>query len=166
MLHKALEQFLDEVFWDEPEFLLLDLPPGTGDVPISLSQFVPGALTVVVTTPQPTAQRVARRSALVAAKMEQEVAGVVENMSWFTGDDGRRYEIFGAGGGAELAADLGVPLLGQVPLVPAMREGADRGEPAVLAAPASEAAAAFEALAGRIAALRPRVRRRVELRVD
>jgi ATP-binding protein involved in chromosome partitioning len=166
MLHKALEQFLDEVFWDEPEFLLLDLPPGTGDVPISLSQFVPGALTVVVTTPQPTAQRVARRSAMVATKMEQEVGGVVENMSWFTGDDGRRYEIFGSGGGAELAADLGVPLLGQVPLVPAMREGADRGVPAALAAPGSEAAAAFEALAERLAALRPRVRRRVELKVE
>ena len=152
MLHKALEQFLDEVFWDEPEFLLLDLPPGTGDVPISLSQFVPGALTVVVTTPQPTAQRVARRAALMAVKMEQEVAGVVENMSWFTGDDGRRYEIFGAGGGQALAAELGVPLLGQVPLVPALREGADRGEPAALAAAGSEAAEAFDAIAGRIAA--------------
>ena len=126
---------------------------------------MPGALTVVVTTPQPTAQRVARRSALVVTKMEQEVGGVVENMSWFTGDDGRRYEIFGSGGGAELAADLGVPLLGQVPLVPAMREGADRGVPAA-SPPASEAAAAFEAIAARIAALRPRVRRRVELKVD
>ena len=127
MLHKALEQFLDEVWWDEPEFLLLDLPPGTGDVPISLAQFVPDALTIVVTTPQPTAQRVARRAALMAVKMGQEVAGVVENMSWFTGDDGKRYEIFGAGGGQALAAELEVPLLGQVPLLPALREGADRG---------------------------------------
>jgi len=166
MLHKALEQFLDEVFWDEPEFLLLDLPPGTGDVPISLSQFVPGALTVVVTTPQPTAQRVARRAALMAAKMEQEVAGVVENMSWFTGDDGKRYEIFGAGGGQALADELGVPLLGRVPLAPAVREGADRGEPAALAAPASEAAQAFDGIAARLAELRPRVRRRAELSVD
>lgn len=166
MLHKALEQFLDEVFWDEPEFLLLDLPPGTGDVPISLSQFVPGALTVVVTTPQPTAQRVARRAALMAIKMEQEVAGVVENMSWFTGDDGRRYEIFGAGGGQALADELGVPLLGKVPLVPALREGADRGEPAALADPDSEVAAAFNAIAARMAGLRPRVRHRSELAVD
>jgi len=166
MLHKALEQFLDEVFWDEPEFLLLDLPPGTGDVPISLSQFVPGALTVVVTTPQPTAQRVARRAALMAVKMGQEVAGVVENMSWFTGDDGRRYEIFGAGGGQALADELGVPLLGKVPLVPALREAADRGEPAALAAPDSEVAAAFDAIAARMAGLRPRVRHRSELAVD
>ncbi len=166
MLHKALEQFLDEVYWDEPEFLLLDLPPGTGDVPISLAQFVPEALTIVVTTPQPTAQRVARRAGLMAAKMDQEVAGVVENMSWFTGDDGRRYEIFGAGGGQALAAELGVPLLGQVPLVPALREGADHGEPAALAAAGSEAAAAFEMIAGRVAALRPRLRRRVELAID
>jgi ATP-binding protein involved in chromosome partitioning len=166
MLHKALEQFLDEVFWDEPEFMLLDLPPGTGDVPLSLSQFVPGALTVVVTTPQPTAQRVARRAALMSAKMEQEIAGVVENMSWFTGDDGKRYEIFGAGGGQALAEELQVPLLGQVPLVVAVRAGADRGEPAALAAPASEAAVAFDAIAGKFAGLRPRVRRRAELHVD
>ena len=165
MLHKALEQFLDEVFWDEPEFLLLDLPPGTGDVPISLAQFVPGALTVVVTTPQPTAQRVARRAALMAAKMGQEVAAVVENMSWFTGDDGRRYEIFGSGGGQALADELGVPLLGRVPLVPALRAGADRGEPVALAAPGSEADAAFQAIAAGLAALRPRVRRRSELTV-
>ena len=166
MLHKALEQFLDEVFWDEPEFLLLDLPPGTGDVPISLSQFLPGALTVVVTTPQPTAQRVARRAALMAAKMEQEIAGVIENMSWFTGDDGRRYEIFGSGGGKDLADEIGVPLLGQVPLVAAVRAGADRGEPAAVAAPGSEAAEAFEVIAARLAELRPRVRRRPELAVD
>jgi len=166
MLHKALEQFLDEVFWDEPEFLLLDLPPGTGDVPISLSQFIPRALTVVVTTPQPTAQRVARRAALMSVKMEQEIAGVVENMSWFTGDDGRRYEIFGSGGGQALADDLGVPLLGRVPLVPAIREGADRGEPAAVAAPGSEAAAAFDEIAARLSEAHPRVRRRPELRVE
>jgi len=166
MLHKALEQFLDEVFWDEPEFLLLDLPPGTGDVPISLSQFVPGALTVVVTTPQATAQRVARRAALMVEKVEQEVVGVVENMSWFTGDDGRRYEIFGSGGGQALADELGVPLLGRVPLVPAVREGADRGDPAVVAAPDSEAAAAFDEIAARLSDARSRVRRRPELQVQ
>jgi ATP-binding protein involved in chromosome partitioning len=171
MLHKALEQFLDEVYWDEPEYLLLDLPPGTGDVPISLSQFVPRATTLVVTTPQPTAQRVARRAGLMAAKMDQEVVGVVENMSWFTGDDGRRYELFGSGGGQALADELGVPLLGQVPLVPAVRLGADRGEPAVVAAPESEAVAAFDAIASRLAAAEsplplPRVRHRPELSVD
>lgn len=166
MLHKALEQFLDEVYWDEPDILLLDLPPGTGDVPISLSQFIPGSLTVVVTTPQPTAQRVARRAALMVQKMEQEIAGVVENMSWFTGDDGRRYEIFGTGGGQALADELGVPLLGRVPLVPAIREGADRGEPAAVAAPGSEAAVAFDEIAARIGDARPQVRRRPELRVE
>jgi ATP-binding protein involved in chromosome partitioning len=166
MLHKALEQFLDEVFWDEPEFLFLDLPPGTGDVPISLSQFVPGALTVVVTTPQLTAQRVARRAAFMVEKMGQELAGVVENMSWFTGDDGRRYEIFGTGGGRALADELGVPLLGRVPLVPALREGADRGEPAALAGPQSEAAAVFDEIAARLSDARPRVRRRPELHVE
>ena len=93
--------------WDEPEFLLIDMPPGTGDVAISLSQFLPRSQAVVVTTPQPTAQRVARRAALMAAEVEQEVIGVVENMSWFTGDDGTRYPIFGEGGGAELAAGPG-----------------------------------------------------------
>jgi len=166
LLHKALEQFLDDVFWDEPEFLLLDLPPGTGDVAISVSQFIPEAVTVVVTTPQPTAQRVARRAALMVEKMDQQVAGVVENMSWFTGDDGRRYEIFGSGGGEALADDLGVPLLGRVPLVPALREGADRGEPAVVAVPGSEAAAAFDQIAARLAETGVRTRRRPELRVE
>lgn len=165
MLHKALEQFLDEVFWDEPEFLLLDLPPGTGDVPISLSQFLPEALTVVVTTPQPTAQRVARRAALMVEKVEQEIAGVVENMSWFTGDDGRRYELFGAGGGQDLAEELGVPLFGRVPLVPALREGADRGLPAAVAAPGSEAAAAFDEIAAHLTEARPRVRRHKDLQI-
>ncbi len=163
MLHKALEQFLDDVLWDEPEFLLLDLPPGTGDVAISLSQFLPGALSVIVTTPQITAQRVAKRAAVMATKVNQEVVGVVENMSWFTGDDGKRYEIFGSGGGEQLAAELEVPLLGRVPLVPAMREGADRGEPAVIAAPGGEAEEAFAEIARQLIDARPRVRRPPEL---
>jgi ATP-binding protein involved in chromosome partitioning len=163
MLHKALEQFLDDVLWDEPEFLLLDLPPGTGDVAISLSQFLPGAQSVIVTTPQITAQRVAKRAALMASKVNQEVVGVVENMSWFTGDDGKRYPIFGEGGGESLAAELEVPLLGQVPLVPALREGADRGEPAAVAAPGSEAEEAFAEIAERLIDARPRVRRPPEL---
>jgi ATP-binding protein involved in chromosome partitioning len=163
MLHKALEQFLDDVFWDEPDFLLLDLPPGTGDVAISLSQFLPGAQAVIVTTPQPTAQRVARRAAVMAQKVNQEVVGVVENMSWFTGDDGTRYPIFGSGGGAALAEELGVPLLGEIPLVPAVREGADRGDPAVVAAPGTEIESAFATVAERLVEARPRVRRPPEL---
>ena len=163
MLHKALEQFLGDVFWDEPDFLLVDMPPGTGDVAISMSQFLPRAQTLVVTTPQPTAQRVAKRAAGMAAKVNQEVVGVVENMSWFTGDDGKRYELFGSGGGAELAEELGVPLLGSVPLLPAMREGADHGVPVALAAPDSEAAQAFDAVAARLVELRPRVRTHPQL---
>ncbi|HSM01440.1 MAG TPA: Mrp/NBP35 family ATP-binding protein [Acidimicrobiia bacterium] len=163
MLHKALEQFLNDVYWDEPDFLLIDMPPGTGDVAISISQFLPRAQTIVVTTPQPTAQRVAKRAAAMAAKVNQEVLGVVENMSWFTGDDGKRYEIFGAGGGTSLADELEVPLLGRVPLLPAMREGADRGVPVAVAAEGSEAAGAFDEIARRIVDLRPRVRTHPEL---
>ena len=164
MLHKALEQFLQDVYWDEPEFLLIDMPPGTGDVAISISQFLPRSQAVVVTTPQPTAQRVAKRAAAMAEKVNQEVLGVVENMSWFTGDDGVRYEIFGSGGGAALAEELGIPLLGSVPLVPAMREGADRGIPVAIAAEGSEAAQAFDDIAARIVDLRPRVRTHPEAR--
>ena len=118
MLHKALEQFLTDVFWDDPDFLLIDMPPGTGDIAISLSQYLPRGEVYVVTTPQPAAQKVARLSAAMAEKVNLPVKGIIENMSWFTGDDGKRYEIFGSGGGQELADELGVPLLGQLPLVP------------------------------------------------
>ena len=163
MLHKALEQFLNDVWWDEPEFLLIDMPPGTGDVAISISQFLPRSQAIVVTTPQPTAQRVAKRAAAMSEKVNQDVLGVVENMSWFTGDDGKKYEIFGSGGGAELAAELGVPLLGSVPLVPELRDAADRGEPIHIADPSSEAAAAFDAIAAAIVESRPRVRTHPEL---
>jgi ATP-binding protein involved in chromosome partitioning len=163
MLHKAIEQFLKDVWWDEPEFLLVDMPPGTGDVSISLSQFLPRAQVLLVTTPQPTAQRVARRAALMAEKVNQEVMGVVENMSWFTGDDGTRYRLFGEGGGAALAAELEVPLMGQIPLLPAVREGADAGVPARLAAPGSEVERAFQALAEAVVARKPRVRSHPQL---
>ncbi|HUO48714.1 MAG TPA: P-loop NTPase, partial [Acidimicrobiales bacterium] len=146
MLHKALEQFLVDAYWGEPDFLLVDMPPGTGDVALSLGQYLPRTEVVVVTTPQPAAQRVAQRSAYAAKKLKLPVRGVIENMSWFTGDDGTRYELFGAGGGEQLAAELGVPLLGQVPLVPAVRKGADEGVPIRVADPAGEAAAAFDAL--------------------
>src|SRR5690606_22573549 len=94
MLHKAIEQFLTDVFWDAPDFLIVDMPPGTGDIAISMAQFLPRAQVLIVTTPQPTAQRVARRAALMAQQVDQELIGVVENMSWFTGDDGKRYELF------------------------------------------------------------------------
>jgi len=150
MLHKALEQFLTDVFWDEPDFLLVDLPPGTGDISLSLAQFLPRGEVYVVTTPQPAAQRVAQRSAFMAEKVNLEVKGIIENMSWFTGDDGTRYEIFGEGGGQELADRMEVPLLGKIPLVPLLREGGDVGRPIVAVDPNSEAAMAFKAIAATI----------------
>jgi ATP-binding protein involved in chromosome partitioning len=158
MLHKAIEQFLKDVFWDALDFLIVDMPPGTGDIAISMSQFLPRAQVLLATTPQPTAQRVARRAALMAAEVDQEVIGVVENMSWFTGDDGARYELFGAGGGRALADELGVQLMAQIPLVPAMGRGADEGHPVSVAAPGSEAMAAFDTLAEAVVSKRPRVR--------
>jgi ATP-binding protein involved in chromosome partitioning len=157
MLHKALEQFLADVFWDDPEFLLVDMPPGTGDIAISLSQYLPRGEVFVVTTPQPAAQKVARLSAAMAEKVNLSVRGVIENMSWFTGDDGKRYELFGSGGGAELAAQLDVPLLAQLPLVPELRQGGDDGRPIAAVDPQSETGQAFHALAETIAVeLRPK----------
>jgi ATP-binding protein involved in chromosome partitioning len=158
-----MEQFLADVYWDDPEYLLIDMPPGTGDIALSLAQFLPRAQAIVVTTPQPTAQRVAKRAGLMARRVNQEILGVVENMSWFTGDDGTRYALFGEGGGRELADELEVPLLGQIPLVPAMREGADAGLPVTIADPGGEAAKAFEALAVEVEARKPRVRAHPEL---
>jgi ATP-binding protein involved in chromosome partitioning len=166
MLHKALEQFLTDVFWDEPDFLVVDLPPGTGDISISLAQFLPRAEVYVVTTPQPAAQRVAQRAAFMAQKVNLEVRGVIENMSWFTGDDGKRYELFGAGGGDELATRLGVPMVGQVPLVPELRAGSDSGQPIVAVEPESEAAEVFGHIAERIdVELAPKRIYRSELRI-
>jgi ATP-binding protein involved in chromosome partitioning len=167
MLHKALEQFLTDVFWDEPDFLVVDLPPGTGDISISLAQFLPRAEVLVVTTPQPAAQRVAQRAAFMAQKVNLEVKGVIENMSWFTGDDGKRYELFGAGGGEELATRLGVPLIGQVPLVPELRAGADAGAPIVASDPDGEAAGVFARIAETIdVELAPRRIYRSDLRIS
>jgi ATP-binding protein involved in chromosome partitioning len=151
MLHKALEQFLTDVYWGDTDYLLIDMPPGTGDVPLSISQFLPRAEVIVVTTPQPAAQRVAQRAAAMAEKVDLDVIGVIENMSWFRGDDGKRYELFGAGGGQELADQLGVPLLGQVPLVPALRAGGDEGRPIVIAHPDDEASKVFRAIAEQLA---------------
>jgi ATP-binding protein involved in chromosome partitioning len=150
MLHKALEQFLTDVWWADLDYLVVDMPPGTGDISLSIAQFLPRAEVLVVTTPQPAAQRVAVRAAAMAEKVELQVIGVVENMSWFTGDDGTRYELFGAGGGQELADELGVPLLAQIPLVPALREGGDVGRPIVVAEPRGEVAQVFHALAERL----------------
>ena len=156
MLHKALEQFLTDVFWDEPDFLLIDMPPGTGDIALSLSQYLPRAEVYVVTTPQAAAQKVARLSAAMAKKVNMSVRGVIENMSWFIGDDGKRYELFGSGGGKSLAEELGVPLLAQIPLVNQLREGGDEGKPIAAVAPQSEVGLAFAELAAKIVALRPK----------
>jgi len=151
MLHKALEQFLTDVFWDEPDFLFIDMPPGTGDIALSLSQYLPRAEVLVVTTPQEAAQKVARLSAAMAVKVNLPVRGIIENMSWFTGDDGKRYELFGKGGGQILADELNVPLLAQIPLLNALREGGDDGRPIAAVAPDSEVGKAFFAIAKYIA---------------
>src|SRR3954453_6388527 len=166
MLHKALEQFLTDVAWGEPDYLVIDMPPGTGDVSLSMSQFLPRAEVVIVTTPQPAAQAVAQRAAAMAEKVELYVIGVVENMSWFRGDDGKAYAIFGAGGGEELADRLEVPLLGKVPLVAALREGGDNGAPIVVADPDSEAARVFVSIAEQIDAIAPKRIYRKELRLS
>jgi ATP-binding protein involved in chromosome partitioning len=150
MLHKALEQFLTDVYWGELDYLIVDMPPGTGDISLSIAQFLPRAEVLVVTTPQPAAQRVAQRAAAMAEKVDLQVIGVIENMSWFTGDDGKRYELFGAGGGEELAGELDVPLLAQIPLVPALRSGGDVGRPIVAVDPDGEVGQVFRALAERL----------------
>ncbi len=155
MLHKAIQQFLTDAYWGEPDFVLVDMPPGTGDVALTLAEVMPRAEIVVVTTPQAAAQRVAQRSAFAARRLKLSVRGVIENMSWFTGDDGTRYELFGSGGGATLAADLGVPLLGQVPLVNAVRLGGDEGNPVTAVDPQSETAQAFRTISEKLAALGP-----------
>ncbi len=166
MLHKALEQFLTDVYWDDPDYLVVDLPPGTGDISLSLAQFLPRAELYVVTTPQPAAQKVAQRSAFMANKVNLEVKGVIENMSWFTGDDGTRYELFGSGGGQELAERIDVPLLGQIPLVPALREGGDNGRPIMAVDPDALASQEFVSIAERIdVELAPTRRSHPELKV-
>jgi ATP-binding protein involved in chromosome partitioning len=152
MLHKALEQFLVDVDWEGPEFLLIDMPPGTGDVALSMAQYLPTSEVYVVTTPQPAARRVAQRSAYMAKKVNLPVRGVIENMSWLTAGDGTRFALFGEGGGLGLADELGVPLLGQVPLSAALRAGGDDGRPLAATEPESEAARAFAAIAGELAA--------------
>ena len=146
---------MTDVYWDKPDVVIIDMPPGTGDVALTMAQFLPAAEVVVVTTPQPAAQRVAQRAAYMARKVNLAVAGVIENMSWFTGRDGFRYDIFGSGGGELLAQELGVPLLGEIPLVPALREGGDVGKPILVTEPHSEAAQAIDAIAGRLLEMSP-----------
>jgi ATP-binding protein involved in chromosome partitioning len=155
MLHKALTQFLEDVDWGELDFLLVDLPPGTGDVSMTLAQLLPDAKFLLVTTPQPTAQKVARRAAEMAHKVSLEVAGVVENMSVFTTPSGERFPIFGEGGGQELADELDVPLLGKVPLTMPLREQADAGSPLVATDPDDPAAQAIRQAARGLQALMP-----------
>jgi ATP-binding protein involved in chromosome partitioning len=168
MLHKALQQFLTDVHWDEPEYLLVDLPPGTGDVSISIAQFLPGASMVVVTTPQAVAEKVAQRAGFMAEKTGLKVAGVIENMSYFRGDDAKVYRIFGVGGGATLANRLGVPLLGEIPIDPRLREFADAGAPIVLQNPDSEVAEKLDIVAKELVNLlppKPKPTRRISLPV-
>jgi ATP-binding protein involved in chromosome partitioning len=155
MLHKAIQQFLEDVAWDELEFLLLDLPPGTGDVSMTLAQLLPQAKFVVVTTPQPAAQSVASRAARMATKLDLEMLGVIENMSGFTTPSGERFTIFGEGGGQLLADQLEIPLLGKVPLAEDLREHADSGEPLVIANPDAPASQAIRAAARGILASTP-----------
>jgi ATP-binding protein involved in chromosome partitioning len=155
MLHKAIQQFLEDVAWDELEYLLLDLPPGTGDVSMTLAQLLPQAKILVVTTPQPAAQSVASRAAEMASKVDLEILGVIENMSGFTAPDGQRFTIFGEGGGQLLADELDAPLLGKVPLAEDLREHADSGEPLVIAAPDAPASQAIRDAARGILATTP-----------
>jgi ATP-binding protein involved in chromosome partitioning len=155
MLHKALTQFLQDVDWGELDYLLVDLPPGTGDVSMTLAQLLPQARFLIVTTPQPTAQKVARRAAQMAEKVSLEICGVVENMSGFTTPGGERFQIFGEGGGDELAAELDVPLLGRVPLTMPLREQADAGTPLAIENPDDAAAQAIRHAARGLIAVSP-----------
>jgi ATP-binding protein involved in chromosome partitioning len=153
MLHRALQQFLGDVFWGDLDVLLLDLPPGTGDIAISVAQLVPNAEILVVTTPQKAASEVAERAGSIALQTHQRIVGVIENMSWMELPDGTRHEIFGAGGGQAVADSLTravgapVPLLGQIPLDTRLREGADNGMPVVLGEPNSPSAVVLRAIA-------------------
>ncbi|HST56640.1 MAG TPA: Mrp/NBP35 family ATP-binding protein [Solirubrobacteraceae bacterium] len=155
MLHKALSQFLQDVDWGALDYLLIDLPPGTGDVSMTLAQLLPQAQFVIVTTPQPTAQKVARRAAEMANKVSLEIGAVIENMSGFTTPGGERYAIFGEGGGRELADELDVPLLARVPLTMPLREHADSGAPLVVENPDDPASQAIRQAARGLIAMAP-----------
>lgn len=156
MLHRAIQQFLADVFWGDLDVLLFDLPPGTGDIAISVAQLVPNAELLIVTTPQMAAAEVAERAGTISLQTRQRIAGVIENMSWMELPDGSRMEVFGSGGGETVAKRLtqitggNVPLLGQVPLDTRLREGGDEGTPIVLSAPESGAGQALDAIAGKL----------------
>jgi ATP-binding protein involved in chromosome partitioning len=157
MLHRALQQFLADVFWGDLDVLLMDLPPGTGDIAISVAQLVPSAELLVVTTPQLAAREVAERAGSIALQTHQQIVGVVENMSWLDLPDGSRMELFGSGGGQAVADSLSqstgtsVPLLGQIPIDQQVREGGDGGAPVVISDPGSAAAQALDAIADKLA---------------
>jgi ATP-binding protein involved in chromosome partitioning len=151
MLHKALQQFLSDVHWGELDTLVVDMPPGTGDVAISIGQLLPRAEAIIVTTPQPAAQQVAVRAAVMAQKTGMRVVGVVENMSWLVGTG---QELFGSGGGEALAAEIDAPLLARVPFDPALREASDAGRPVLEADPDAEASVAIRGLADAVVARR------------
>jgi ATP-binding protein involved in chromosome partitioning len=155
MLHKALTQFLEDVDWGELDFLLVDLPPGTGDVSMTLAQLLPQSKFLIVTTPQPVAQKVARRAAEMAHKVNLEIGGVIENMAGFVTPSGERYALFGEGGGQALADELDVPLVGKVPLTMPLREQADNGLPLVLNDPDDPAAQAVAHAARGLVAMFP-----------
>ncbi len=155
MLHKALQQFLEDVEWGELDYLLIDLPPGTGDVSMTLAQLLPQAKFLIVTTPQPVAQKVAARSAEMAVKLKLEIAGVIENMSGFVTPGGERFQIFGEGGGQLLADELEVPLLAKIPLTMALRQQSDAGVPLVFSDPDDPAAQALRQGARGVIALSP-----------
>jgi ATP-binding protein involved in chromosome partitioning len=152
MLHKIVQQFLADVYWGDVEYVLVDMPPGTGDVSISIAQYLPGAEMLLVTTPQEAAAKVAARAGKMTEQVNLQVLGVVENMSYFLCPScGDKHRIFGEGGGKTLADDLGVPLLGEIPIDERLREGADEGKPVVVTEPDSPAAAAIIEIAKSIA---------------
>src|ERR1700760_4392358 len=155
MLHKALQQFLEDVDWGALDYLLIDLPPGTGDVSMTLAQLLPQAQFLIVTTPQPVAQKVAARSAEMATKLKLEICGVIENMSGFVTPGGERFQIFGEGGGQQLAEELDVPLLAKIPLTMPLREQSDSGVPVVMSDPDDPAAQALRHGARGLIALSP-----------
>ena len=156
MLHRAIQQFLTDVFWGDLDVLLLDLPPGTGDVAISVAQLIPGAELLIVTTPQAAAAEVAERAGSISQQTRQRIAGVIENMSAMVMPDGSRMEIFGAGGGQTVADRLSqitgatIPLLGSIPLDPTLRTGGDSGTPVAIAQPDSPAGKELNAIADKL----------------
>ena len=166
MLHKTIEQFLVDVYWGSLDYLVVDMPPGTGDITLSLQEVLPRSEVFVVSTPQEAATRVAQRSALAARKLKLPVRGVIENMAGFTADDGTNYPIFGEGGGQVLSSLLEVPVLGSVPLTMGLRRGGDQGSPVVVAAPDDPASKAIFGVVDAVVAMGPARRYRADLKVQ